>query len=802
MKNLKFGVGIMALAASQAAAGAVTEVVPVASPQSPSVTDAIADIVVTAQRRSESLQKTSLAIAVVQPAQLAVAGITSGLQLTTVLPSLQVANSGPAATVYVRGVGSFASTAGQSPAVPFYIDGVYVARSQSVPSEFYDVERLEVLKGPQGTLYGRNASGGAINILTKRPELGVLGGHFDLEIGSYGDQTGEIAVNVPVGQTLAFRASAQITDKGGYTSERAGDDIHQSARLKALWQPTSDVSLLLNGSWGHIGGLGPAQVAFNRDIPGWYPWLDGTDPRSVAYLITHPGGQFSPPFVNGPGPNSLRQDLSFYNISGQLDWDIGNVRLTVLPSYRYSTMQYASAFGVLYNNGYEIGDPAFGGSTALGTASIPPSPETSKATAVEARLSGNSNTLKWVAGLYYFNEDQYQQYTIDGGWNSHVGDTTTFGTRSYAAFGQATLSVTDQIRLIGGLRYTSDHRESAGNEYVLSQSAFNPASPVPPAAIPCTGFGSTAGNGRPDIVFAVPKQSICLVDHQAGARTYHNVSWKAGFEADVFNDSLFYATASRGFKAGGYNTQSIPGQPGVALQFLPETLTSYDVGLKSRLMGNKLQLNVSGFYWDYKGHQEPKISFTNAGILNLIYFNAGGTHIYGGDVEIVAKPWLGGLINASVEYAHSKYTSFSYDIPTFTAGGVGCPKTITAPGTTTVNCAGYEALKTPQWSGNLGVTQTVDLSRGKLILNGSVSFASARWLGTNFIPIERAKAYGVLDASATYAAPGGHWSVTGFVRNISNGVVYTQVQNNPFSSIEIGTVNAPRTFGARASVNF
>ena len=737
-------------------------------------TTGVADIIVTAQRRSESLQKAALTVEVVRAEALTVGGVTSPTQLTTVLPTVQVTAAGAQTGVYVRGVGGFPGGGLTSPAVPYYVDGVYVARTQSVTSEFYDVDRLELVKGPQGTLYGRNASGGAVNILTARPKLGIVAGHAELEVGNFGNQNGEVAINVPLGDTIAVRASAQIVDKGGYTSIGLGDDVHQSGRVKLLWEPTHDVSLLLNGSYGHIGGLGGAFVALNREIPGWYASLDASDPKAQAFVgataaVPVPG------FVRPTRFSDARQDESFYNLSAQFDWHFGAATLTIIPAYRDARIQNTNLLGFLFANGYGLGN-------------LPASPETSHATSLEARLSGDSGRLKWVAGLYYFNEKQFQQLVINNGFLSSNGWNDRPSTLSYAAFGQATFALADHVRLIGGLRYTSDKRALDGQFYLISPNAFQ--GPPPAAAAACA--------------FPFPTQAQCLIDTFSGRKTYHNVSWKGGFEADVFDDSLLYATISRGFKAGGFNQQSTLGAPGQADPFKPETLTSYEAGLKSRFLGNRLQVNISGYYWDYKDHQEPFITFSNVpGIVNQLYFNAGKIEVYGGDLDVIARPWTGGTVSGSVEYAHSQYKSFLITTPTFAYSpqSFGCPVASQNPGLTTVNCAGFEVSRTPQFAGRVGVDQEFGLGRGKLIADASVTFASARWIGTDFVPAQRVKAYGKLDASLTYRDPA-DFSVTAFVRNINNALVYTEASKNPFSSLIYANIQPPRSYGVQAAFHF
>ncbi len=746
-----------------------------AAPEAAPATGGVQEIIVTAQRRSQSLQKTPLTIQVLGGEAITRSGITSPDLLSSILPSVVIGTSGPSTSVYIRGVGGFQATAASTPAVPYYIDEIYVARTQSVVSEMYDIDRVEVVKGPQGTLYGRNASGGAINVLTTKPHLGKWEERGSFEVGNYSDKTGELAINAPISANAALRVSGTVVDKGGYTSDGFGSDKHWAARAKLLWEPTNRVSILLNGSYGHIYGGQSAVVALNRDIAGWYPWLGISDPKTQAYaaqtaVVPVPG------FVRSVRPSDASQDLSFYNISAQIGVDLGFAKLTIIPAYRHAKMQYTGLFGFLLRNGYDLG-------------SFPTRPLTSRASSVEARLSGDIGRLHYVAGLFADNEDQNEQYTINGGFLESVGQQTLLGTRSYAGFGQATYDLAPKIRLIGGLRYTNDRRELTGESYIISPAIFQ--GPPPPQAAACS--------------LPAPSQPQCLVDAYTGRRTFRNVSFKGGFEADVLTNSLFYATVSRGFKAGGFNDQSVLGSPGTALPVQPETLTSYETGLKSRLLGNKLQLNVSGYYWNYKNHQEPVLTYTNVpGVTNLVFLNAGASDIYGATADLIARPWTGGTVSGSVEYTHSRYTSFNKVIPTFSYSpqATGCRVASQDPANTTLDCSGFQVSRTPEWSGNVDVNQVIPVGMGNVVADANFNFASARWLGTDFIPVERAKSYGKLDLSLSWQAPARRWSLTGFVRNVTNAAIYTDGAKTPFSSLVYADIQPPRTYGATFGFNF
>lgn len=722
----------------------------------------IQDIIVTAQRRAESLQKSSVVISVISSENLARAGVTQPQGLTSILPGVQIGNVGPTTQVYIRGVGDFGSTAISNPAVAFNVDGVYVGRSQSLTSEFYDVQRVEVLKGPQGTLYGRNASGGAINLITANPKFDAVSGRVSAEIGNFNSQTFEAALNVPVSSTLALRASGLIVSKGGYTSEKFSDDEHQAARLKALWEPSSQVSLLLNGSYGHVGGKGAGFVLLNR-LPGQGKFLDATSPQARAFIQANQFAALPPGAVTAPSPDSAIQDLRFWNVSAELNVHLGFADLTILPAYRSAKMRNAVFPSFLFDTG-----------AAFGT--FPERPETSRQTSVEMRLSHNSDRLKWVAGGYFYNEDQFVQNRVYAGFIQDVGQVSNLGTRSYAAFGQATYSLTNAIRFIGGARYTSDQRG-------LSNGATYSLFPA-----------------------------FTLLEQYEGSKTFHNVSWKAGIEADLSRDSLFFATASSGFKAGGFNQLgaiTAPAGSNIASSFNPEKLTSYEAGIKSKLFDRRLQVNVEGFYWNYQNHQEAHVALSGRGVVGLSFENAGSATIYGGSADMIFKPYKSGTFHASVEFVHSRYDEFTFQQSAafLFPGSTGCAVSPTAivglaGPVVNVNCSGKQMTRSPKWSGNAGYTQTFELPRGKVDATVDMVFASKRWLAADFLPIERAAGYATFDASLSYIAHGG-FTLTGFVRNITNQAVYTGAQQAPYSpGVVVSSVGAPRMYGARAEFKF
>jgi iron complex outermembrane receptor protein len=774
-------VGLIASGQAQAQVASGSDASEVGDGAQTSADLGIEEIVVTAQRRAESLQKASVVLDVVSSETLSRAGVTGPTGLAGVLPSIQIGNAGPLLQVYIRGVGDAGVGATSNPAIAFNIDGVYVSRSQSISTEFYDVERVEVLKGPQGTLYGRNATGGAVNLLTRDPKLGEYGMRFSAELGNFDSAVLEGAVNIPLGENLAARVSGTYVRKDGYTSQNFVDDKHEAIRAKLLWEPSSDFSLLLNSSAGHIGGKGGSFSVIVNKIPGLpdqSPWLDQTDPLARDYLLAsvpHPPLPNVPGLIDPPTPDEGFMDLNFWNVSAEMNVELGFGTLTVLPAYRHAKLleQHLNFLRV---------------STGAGFGNIPTTPETSAQTTVEVRLANSSDKLQWVLGGYFYDENQDTQYVNRSGLIQNIAAKYSLDTRSYAAFGEATYSLSDSLRAIGGLRYTSDRRAIQGFSVALSPS------------LRCAG----------------PSGTVCPSESFIGDKTYKNVSWKVGAEADVLDDSLLFATVSSGFKGGSFNVAIAPTAPPNstdASSYRPETLLAYTVGLKNRFFDNRLQLNLEGFYWDYKDLQQARIAVSGAGNSAYSFDNAGKARMYGGSVDFIAKPWSGGTFSGGVEYLNARYTEFIVNQParTLLPGSTGCPVTPsslppspTAGPLVTIDCAGFEVTRSPKWSGSLAYTHHFDLAEGGAIEPSvDMRFASSRWLASDFVAAERGKSYQTFNASLTYISADDLFTFTGFVRNITNETVYQGAFEAPFMPGVVGVnIAPPRTYGVRMAMNF
>jgi iron complex outermembrane recepter protein len=388
----------------------------------------LAEVVVTAQRREESLQKTSLALQVVSGEEMKNAGITDVGSLETLVPGLQIGMAGATPQVYIRGVGDFGATPITNPAVALNADGVYIAKVLASGGSMFDLERVEVLKGPQGTLYGRNASGGAINFISKKPVLDSLGGYADVEGGNYGLVTGEAAINLPITSEFALRVAGQATSRRGYMSLGESDDHHRGARILGLWRNDA-LSLLVGIDYAHLGGEGGGYALINPGIAGVSDrWTANNDPRftSVYYqaaaiqglcipaplfpTVNNPGAcpavapYPSPPFpagLSGPYTSLVTaqtqrpwQDDNLWRYHAELVAELGGgTQLTVLPAFQSATLHNLVVTGQL---AYQPN-------------------EDSHASSLEVRLSNNSPRLKWVGGLYYFDQkDDSNEFVTSG----------------------------------------------------------------------------------------------------------------------------------------------------------------------------------------------------------------------------------------------------------------------------------------------------------------------------------------------------------------------------------------------------
>jgi len=781
-------------------------------------TPGVQDIIVTAQRERSSVQKSSINVSVITPEQIRNAGVQQARDLGKIDPGVVIGQGGPSTQIYIRGVGDFGSKPQSNPAVAFNVDGVYVARSSAVEGNFYDLERIEVVKGPQGTLYGRNATGGAINVITNSPSLEGFRGYLEGEAGDYSLGRVEGYLNVPVTDSFALRGAFQVANRNGYTEGGFDDDKHQSFRLSALWKPSDALTIRLTYDHTHVGGVGPGYVVKGPYAAALLPYVRAqgysgfpTDPRMVftnpqaqavffageavafaaksaptcfplnvpAASATRKGvisggmqGACPPGFQTTVNPaqvqNTRGVDNKFDNITAQLDWNLGFATLTVLPAYRRVRDDYTATQFFVFDGAYQ------------GV------PEKSDEYSAEVRLAHSGSRLNWVLGGLYWREDQSAQTGTPGGGPlvDPLATRAIYHTTSVAGFGQATYSVTPFWRLIAGGRYTNDRRSLDQTIAALDSPVFN--------------IQYNALNG-----LCFKKASPCVYSSAAGSMEKDQFTYKLGTELDVAAHNMLYLTYSTGYKAGGLNPFTSP-SGGISI-YLPEKLYAWALGSKNRFFDSKLQVNMEAFYWRYHNAQEQYSTLDANNNPQAGYSNAKRATMYGVDIDVVGRISRNDTLRVSGEYLHSKFNDFSYT-STFLIPGIatGCRETRGAP-FSTLNCSGMPTTRAPKWSGSASFTHVFDMAdHGDVEATISGQWASSRYLTVDYTAATKADAYAQGDAYLTYRPRNGRWSMTAYVRNFTNALNYTGAFTLPTLAPGVVAANLapPRTFGAIVGVKF
>jgi iron complex outermembrane receptor protein len=736
-------------------------------------TAGIGEIVVTASRRAESVQRSALSIQALSEATLARANVVKPEDLGNVAAGLSIAAGGASPQIYIRGVGTFGGNAYDEAAVAVSLDGIYISRPWATRGMFFDLQRVEVLKGPQGTLYGRNASGGALNVITAKPQLDKLGGFVEGQLGNYDLRGLTGAINVPLSDTLAVRAAGQFSRRDGYLTDGYNDDQTEAGRLQLFWKPNADFSLLIGGHYQHTGGKGAGAV-LRPQLPG-NKWRGASDPAVTAIYRAEP---FIGPLLAVPRADGFL-DATVYAVNAEMNWNLGFATLTMLPSYRDSKLRdlhYFPGFGVADN-------------------------EHDRQTSVEMRLADDGDRLKWVAGAFYFDEHQSNlpglplQDVIQGIANQKT-ENIDLHIRSYAAFGEATYKVSDNFRVTGGLRYTYERKLIDGD---LVNNSFPNQAPPPVCSIGTFDPSSTLAP-----LFC--RLSVPMVNRL----TFESVTFKAGVEFDLGPRSMAFANVSTGFKSGGYYQAPPPNT------FRPEKLTAYVAGIKNRFLDNRLQVNVELFYWDYKDHQESFIGPTSIpGFYAFNTANAGRAKSYGADLDILFRPTAADEFSLKVQYNKSRYDSFSYDNPTAIFGPpvTGCAIGPLQGGVQEVNCSGLPLMRAPLWAGTVGYNHTFDLGdAGDVTASFDAQFESGSYRSPAFLDTGRQPAYAIGNFDLAYTTADKRFVVSAFVHNVWNEAVYDFLFRSPFVSsanplanpegVFTGAIRPPRTYGARVRVNF
>ncbi|WP_404477561.1 TonB-dependent receptor [Novosphingobium sp. BL-52-GroH] len=803
------GSALLAVAATlatpaQASAGTAT-----APSETQSVDDGLsmADIVVTARRMEENIQTTPVAVTALGSGQLSQLQVTNQADLQRSAPGLVAQRGAPATSGFVylsiRGQGNLNPGVTNDTAVGVYLDGVYIPRPSQGVVELEDIRRIEVLRGPQGTLFGRNTTGGALNMLTNDPD-GTLSATVRAEYGNYDYWSGGAIVNVPLkGDELALRAVYKHSQHDGYVYNRflnvdQNNSESDSGRIKLRFAPADSViSVLLSADYSHMTdkGVGNALAYYNPNgspalpfstaaiFAGFAPYVQNRNDYYASY-----GKGFANFSTYGAGRRPYDR-LNAYGGSLTINVDLDNFAFKSISGYRYS-----KNIGIIDLDASPI--------DLIATETSFESRQISQ----EFQLSGNwGDRFNYIGGIYYSHETGVEfsnfatfAFLTPPGLSSRTAlNDADVKNDSTGLYGQGYYDLTDRLRLAAGLRWTWDYRQVVIKN--LAQVGLPGTTPIP-APASSTGFNCV----NPNVTGNVTAAGICKLVRNAN---FNYPAYTLGLDFKV-SDALFvYAKTSRASKSGGFNVrQGSENAPA----FDPERAEDVELGIKYNHPSGLLRANLAGFHTWTKGVQRSILTVdpvTNNSTSYIV--PAGNTRIYGGELELFVNPVQGLVLNGNVSYIHARYQAgtFTEQRPNGAGGFI------------TVDRSGEPVSQVPEWQFAVGATYTVPVGPGRLALHADYAWigdtytnpftaspgASAAALAFNDLAnkLSKTPAYGLLNGRVGYTMDNG-LELFVFGRNLTDKKYITNTFASLVGSLGVATnyPGDPRTYGVGLRFTF
>jgi len=696
-----------------------------ASAAAPDDSDSLSTIVVTASKISETdIQRTPIAITAFTAEQLQRSQLTNVNQLMGSVPNLSISVFETFAEIFIRGIGSTNVIGGNDPSTTVQVDGVYLGRPYSQFADFLDVQRVEVLRGPQGTLYGRNAVGGTINVISRAPtddftaEAALTFGNYSLV------QTQDYASGALIRGVLDASIAVDYTRHNAYLENIApgGNDVFNAnnggVRAQLRFMPTSfiDATTRLDYSLADEAEEGLSKA------------LEPFTPATASIL-----GDFHKVALNIPQRGVTRNAGVAEDIKFTLN---DSLMIRSLTSYRSASTQ--------------VDDDA---DATDFNASLIHQEEHDKQFSQELNLVGNYDRFNFVTGLYYYHENNHVKVAPTIVLASlYLYVTPTMRTEAEAAFAQGTFHVTSKFDVTAGIRYTTERKSMDQDEtYYLYAGGTTLVQPLPGMPlVPLPGnpfrFSTTA--------------------------RYNAPTPKFGVQYSLTEDLMLYASATRGFKSGGYNFSA---NSAATAGFQPEKVWSYEVGTKTEWLDRRLRVNLTGFYYKYTDLQVQILLAPGS----LSIKNAANATNKGVELEIAALPVKGLELTANLAALDAKYSSFP-DAPAPRGAG-------------TVDASGNYLIQAPPYTGNLAAQYSVPVGNGNTtFLRAEYSYIGKQYFEPTNSVSQMQAGYGLVNLSAGFATSDNKWQVTAWSHNLGDkAYVLATVAGPPYA----GVVGAPRTFG-------
>lgn len=774
-----------------------------------------ADIIVTASRRSQSIQDVSIAVTAVGSDRLVGNQVNNLQDLQTIVPAVNFGSDFNQAKIFIRGVGANTSTTGSSTGVALHVDGAYVARAEAQLTSLFDVERVEVLRGPQGTLYGRNAVGGSINIITAKPTRD-FDGYARLSYGNYNALVGELAIGGPITPGIQFRVAGKTENRDGFgenpVSGKDVDDLNRRMiRGQLKFDVAPEVDLLLSSEYFRQDDSSGAVHYLRASFPG----VARLAPLGVGGYATNPRDLAS---EDQPGTSS--KSLAF---TGTLRIGLTDqLSLTNIANYReFKSSLFQDLDLSAVQNGFTVnGQPS----------TIQERRIDSKQYSNELQFTYATRFLNAVVGAYYFNERQrpidsvgfrrrsglpntpailardgipldlayqlcgYGPGSTTGGASAvtpkRVCTRSNLGTEAYALFGQAVIDFglfnegMAGISLKLGGRFSHEKVTSENPGIVIRYNAAAPNGALP------TLNPTAAGTRR--------------------ERTFKDFTPEVGVQWEPSRDLLVYYTYSEGFKAGSGENAS-----GSTTIVDPETVKNHEVGVKASLMDRRLTVNVAGYSYKLDGLQLNKTISGGPTGYTTIFQNAARTSAKGVELEVFARPVDTLRFSGGLSYTDSKFKDYiTIDPlnPANVSGGTPYnavtnpdPTAFGAPGGGNLQLAGNRTRNTPKWAWNVHGEADLPFAvpgSGKLTLQGDVSHKSRIYFSEFEREIESSPSYTFVDAALGYSSGDGRIRAQLWAKNLFD-------VDRPSSTFALATGRLigvtylpPRTYGVSLGYSF
>jgi iron complex outermembrane receptor protein len=712
------------------------------------------ELVVTSQKRAENVQAVPIAITALSAAQLKDQHVTNILDLNGLSPSLSIKTDDNAANpkIFIRGVGLNDFNPNTATPVAIYVDGVYVGSPLAQMGQFFDLERIEVLRGPQGTLYGRNTTGGAINVISKKPTQ-TYTADASAEYGNYNAWTVEGGVGGPiVKDVLAFRLAGSGAWDKGYTlntldGTHGNDQDRWTLRGSLLYTPTPDLDVLAQVRYGE--SKGGSIWAYKRSI------LPGTAAATGPDGFCAPGFYTSGQCTDVLGVANTDPDLYHGQFHLEGKDKVRTLGAALTATWRLGPVQLVSVTGFDTAHRNDVEDTDAGPDDVITANYVARQNVLSE----ELRLqSTGDGPAKWVIGLYgardKLNTSSY--YDILRAIRSPTPENPSgadpansigiFGwpysqkTDSYAVFGQLDYSVTDKLIATAGLRYSADKKYF---DY--------------------TSTAETIG-------------ALFSIDD---SKKFSSLSGKAGLQYKISDTANVYVTYNRGYKSGGF----FGGQatdPALLKPYRDEKVNAYEGGAKTEWFDRRLRLNLSAFYYDYQDLQVYDLVLVGA-ITEQIFTNASNAHIYGAEAELTATPIQGLTLQAGASALHATYQDFKSLAGDYSGN--------TLPNAPKLSLNGSAEYKWPVLGGSMRV-------------QGDVQYRSKIWFDSRNIERLSDKGRAFVNARLGWTDPKEHYEVGVWGRNIFETTNISDIIPIEGLGFDLFSMARPRTYGVYLRVSY